>query len=106
MESGRPEPPALVPLARLSLLDHLAARLLALAALLGALLHHRVGRVLGALVAAPLARVGARGADQLRHRPVLRGDPRRRLAHGGAVLAEPECDLVLLLPLGEQPGAV
>ena len=95
-------PPPLVP----EVEEHVPAGLLALPALLRALLHHRVGGVLLARVAAPLAGVGAGLTDRVGERPDAGGDARGRRTHARAVLARPYRFQVLLLPVGDHTGAV
>src|SRR5262245_49195135 len=90
----------------LRVFQHLAARLLALAALVGAFLHHLVVLDLVAGLAAALARLGAGNADQVRVRPAAGGDRRRGRAMGCAVLARLQRGKVLLLAVGDHLRAV
>src|SRR5262249_47369376 len=86
--------------------EHLATCLLAAAALVGALLHHRVRRPFFALVAAALAGVGARLTDEVRKGAGLGRDARGRPAHRLAVLAGPKGHEVVLLPVRQHGTAV
>src|SRR5262249_23732578 len=81
-------------------------RLLALAALLGALLHVRVLGVRLTSRAALGAGLGTGLADQVGERPLARHDARRRRTMRGTVLTGAKGLQVLFLALGDHPGAV
>src|SRR5687768_10740537 len=68
-------------LAALRVLEHIAAGFFALAAFLGALLHHRVVLEFLAGVAAAFAGVDARDANQVAEGPALGDDRRSRAAN-------------------------
>src|SRR5262249_39007847 len=91
---------------RARVLEHLLAGLLAAVALVGAPLHHLVGLVLRAGVAAALAGVGAALTDEVRERPGARRDAGGGGAEGAAVLAGLQRLEVLFLALGDELGAV
>src|SRR5262249_24445250 len=98
--------PLLLPAGVSRVLDHLAARLRARLALVGAALHVLVVRELAAGVAAGVARLGAGLADRDRHRPLARRDPRRGRADLRAIDAGAQRGHVVLLAVGDHVGTL
>ncbi len=88
-------------LLRHRVLQHLAAGFFALAAFVGALLHHGVVFVLVALSRALLAGIGAGGTDQARERALPSHDARRGGATGRAVLTRLQRRQMLFFPVCE-----
>jgi hypothetical protein len=86
--------------------EHLLARLLAPAALLGTFLHNRIVRGLLTFFTTALAHLRARLADRLGVHPLAGGDAGRGGTMGCTILTAAQDSQVILFALGEKIGTV